>query len=152
FGPPDDHAEALRRIVESIGEIADALADAELLAPRHTEGTDSKGAVRMRLGHDGWPQSIEVARDWQDLLQPQAFCGAVLDAHADASHTRMTTWGNALQDTDWRYEAERQRHLSGGPWPSDEPPADALPAPEPLRRYGVGLDDMVEELLVACDE
>jgi hypothetical protein len=128
MGRAQRQAERLRRLVaETRGDL-----------PGRTEGTDRTGAVRVVLGGDGLPTSIEVAADWQHRVVASAFGDAVLDAFDTATRARVEAWSAALR-----------RPRPAAPVHGDArygrlPPVDATPA-RPMTM-------LVDEVLRAADD
>lgn len=80
-------AEARAR-AQAVGAV---LGRADELAPSGIEGVDATGSLRMTLGADGLPDTIEVAADWARTLGPDRVGAGVAQAFADASVRRMAT-------------------------------------------------------------
>jgi hypothetical protein len=142
----------LNQFVREATDLRDRLAAVQAAAPRHVEGTDPTGAVRMVLGGNGLPTSIWVDPDWLAKLAGSPFSGAVLDAFAAATRARTAAWTHTLDSDAWRYEVGRHGRREHAPTPHPIPD----PTPEMLRERARHitprpLADIVEDVLRALD-
>ena len=69
-----------------------ALIDVQAAAPGRVEGQDDRGAVRLTLAPDGWPDAIRVLPGWRDRIAAEEFGAAVEQAFAVASARRVRSW------------------------------------------------------------
>jgi hypothetical protein len=74
----------------------------EATAPAHVEATDARGAVRVRLGHDGLPESIEVNQDWEHRLRHGSLAQALMEACRTAAEQRTIVWAQRMADPCWQ--------------------------------------------------
>lgn len=131
------------------------LAEAQAVAPQHSEGTDKSGAIRVQLGPDGIPMSFRVSGDWAQRLEPAAFGPAVVEACEAAIGHRLEEWTGSLDEDDWQDKVER---LKGGPNDTTPPSPSREPGriPPALRRAVEEaeprrLDLLAEEMITAFD-
>lgn len=129
------------------------LAEAQAVAPQHSEGTDKSGAIRVRLGPDGIPTSFSVSGDWARRLEPAAFGPAVVEACEAAIGHRLEEWTGSLDEDDWQDKVER---LKGGPNDTTAPPREPGRIPPALRQAVEEaeprrLDLLAEEMIAAFD-
>jgi hypothetical protein len=145
---------------EQVARLKRIMAEAQSSAPRHAQGTDSRGAVRVLLGPDGLPDSIRVADDWNRRLSAAAFGGAVLAAFRAAARARVAAWTRALEKEGWQSKVDQLRAELDQPPPSTAgarvPAAFAArprdPGRDPSYRPGSrSLDALAEDALGAFD-
>lgn len=74
----------------------------EATAPAHVEATDARGAVRVRLGHDGLPESIEIDQDWEQRLRHGSLALALVEACRTAAGQRTIVWAQRMADPRWQ--------------------------------------------------
>ncbi|MFD4762359.1 hypothetical protein ACFWOJ_26875 [Streptomyces sp. NPDC058439] len=119
------------------------------MVPQGAEGTDTQGAVTVRLAADGLPEFIRAASDWQRRQPPEAIGAAVSEAYGAAVSEQMTAWGQALEDGDWQSKADQLDSQFGQPAASAAQPD----IPERDLRYVVSrpLDELAEDVLSAFD-
>jgi hypothetical protein len=129
---------------EQASRLQQVIAEAQSSAPRRAEGADSRGAVHVRLGPDGLPDSFRVADDWHRKVSAGAFAGAVSEACVVAARQRMDAWATALQRDGWQSRVDRLRSqldqpaagMAGTPVSGEVPPAFAprrpVDTPRPL--------------------
>ncbi|WP_143219241.1 hypothetical protein [Actinokineospora bangkokensis] len=116
-------------------------------APRHAEGTDGSGLVRVELGPDGLPVSIRVAAEWTRRITAEGFAGAVVEAAQAAMSERMREWTQALAQDGWRDRADRMRGPSAATG-GQVPAAFRKPAPQVDPRP---IGDVAEDMFKAFD-
>ena len=147
----DDLMAAFAQMQHYTAALHRLIATAQEQAPRRSEGTDDSGAVRVELGADGLPTAFQVDRDWERMLEPEAFGAAVVQACQAAMGDRLSAWSTSLQDSGWQDGANR---LRGGPQaqpatpPTRVPPAFRRPVPEVTPRP---LGQLTEDVLAAFD-
>lgn len=105
-------------------------------APERIEAADRTGTVRVSLGHDGLPVSIQVGDGWQDRIRPHQLGAAVAEAAQQAMSRRAEAWSTTL---------EHAGPGQGDPAPS--PGAENLPRPSNPR----SLTDIAEDVLGTLD-
>lgn len=130
-----DRAEDVRSRAREVGAV---LRRAEQLAPCGVGGMDASGVVRMTLGADGLPSTIEVAAGWERALRPDQAAVAVAQAFADASGRRMAAWAEALAAAGFRPGA-----AAGAPPGVEEPTRPHVPP------SGRTIDDVAEAMIAA---
>jgi hypothetical protein len=81
-----DYAAALQR----------AAAEQESQLPQRVEGVDPSRALRVVIGPDGLPDSVEVDFDWKRNLRPEKIAQAVQSAYQDAIKQRLRAWVGAM--------------------------------------------------------
>lgn len=133
--------------------LQDLLAEAQAVAPQHSEGTDKSGAIRVQLGPDGIPTSFRVSNDWAQRLEPAEFGPAVVEACQSAIGQRLEEWTGSLEEDNWQDKVER---LKGGPSDTTPPPREPGRIPPALRRAVEEaeprrLDLLAEEMITAFD-
>ena len=74
----------------------------EATAPAHVEATDARGAVRVRLGHDGLPESIEIDQAWEQRLRHGSLAQALMEACRTATGQRTIVWAQRMADPRWQ--------------------------------------------------
>lgn len=121
-------------------------------SPRRSEGADATGAVCVEIGPDGLPTTFRVDGQWDRMLAPEDFGGAVVQACQAAIGDRLAEWSAALQASGWQHEADR---LRGGPTAQPTtpltrvPPAFRRPVPD-VRPRPIG--QITEDVLAAFDD
>lgn len=148
----DDMIKELMQFQQYTTKLQQLMSDMHNQMPRHADGVDSQGAVTVRLGADGLPESIKVASDWQRRQPPESMGPAVVEAFGSAMSDRMERWSRAVQQSDWEARAgQLDRAIpatftggasAGQPSPPERDLRYVLPRP---------LDEVTEELLTALD-
>jgi hypothetical protein len=124
------------------------MSSAQAQAPRHAEGSNRTGSVRVTLGPDGLPESFHVDREWNRRISSDAFASGVLEAFQAAVSDRMAVWGESLAEDGWQDRVDR---LKGGLTNAPEgriPPAFRKPVEE-VRPRPIG--DVTEDVIKALD-
>lgn len=85
-------------------------------APERTEAADRTGTVRVAVGHDGLPVSIQVGDGWQDRIRPHQLGAAVAEASRQAMSRRIEAWSTTLE-----HAGPGQRGPAPSPGPGDSP-------------------------------
>lgn len=117
--------EGLRQRADGLQETMHGIQDA---APERTEGTDQTKTVRVAVGHEGLPESIQVAEHWQDRIRPGALGTAVAEAAQEAARRRSEAWSRTLGRA-----GSGQRGLAAEEGRAPSPPAMPEPSdPRPL--------------------
>lgn len=145
----DDSLSNERIAARNGGALSQLIAEAQAAATG-AEGLDETGAVRARMGSDGFPEPLWVAPDWQSRLDPAAFGGAVMQACRAAATSRAERLLRAMSDDDWAYRLERSTREA------DPEPALPEPGPVQLRRLARAanprqLDRVVDDLMATLD-
>jgi hypothetical protein len=73
-----------------------AAAEQESQLPQRVEGVDPSRAVRVVIGPDGLPESVEVDFDWKRNLRPEKIAQAVQSAYQDAVKQRLRAFAGAM--------------------------------------------------------
>ena len=145
----------LRRVRRPAATLQRLVADTRGDLPDRAEGTDRTGAVRVVLGGDGLPTSIEVGADWQHRVVASAFGDAVLDAFHTATRARIEAWSEALRRP---ARPVAPAEVVSRPWPAvPVVPAEVVSRHRPARPPVDGsaarsMTTLVEEVLNAADE
>jgi DNA-binding protein YbaB len=149
----DDMIKELMQFQQYTTKLQQLMSDMHNQMPRHADGVDSQGAVTVRLGADGLPETIKVSSDWQRRQSPEAIGAAVVEAFGSAMSDRMERWSRAVQQSDWEARAGQLDRaipatFTGGPASAGQPSI-----PERDLRYVLPrpLDEVTEELLTALD-
>jgi hypothetical protein len=74
-----------------------AAAEQESQLPQRVEGVDPTRAVRVVIGPDGLPESVEVDYDWHRHLRPEKIAQALQSAYQDATKQRLRAWADAME-------------------------------------------------------
>jgi hypothetical protein len=104
----EDDLWELERLRRYATELHNLMAEAESVAPQRVEATDRSGAVRMTIGPDALPESLRIAGDWKQKLQPAAVGAAVIDAYGECVRQRVAEWTRVLDNHN---VADRMRQL-----------------------------------------
>jgi hypothetical protein len=94
---------------EQASRLQQVIAEAQSSAPGRAEGTDSCGAVHVRLGPDGLPRSLRVTSDWKRRVSADAFADAVGEACMAAARERMDAWAANLEQGGWKSRVDQLR-------------------------------------------
>ena len=94
---------------EQASRLQQVIAEAQSSAPGRAEGTDSCGAVHVRLGPDGLPRSLRVTSDWKRRVPADAFADAVGEACMAAARQRMDAWAAKLEQAGWKSRVDQLR-------------------------------------------
>lgn len=105
----DDVLRQLAQIQQDAAGMQTALVEALATASQRTEGGDPSGAVCASLGSDGLPEAFRVEAEWDRLLAPAAFSGAVVAASRVAMGTRLAVAARLLADKDQPANAAQER-------------------------------------------
>ncbi|WFB07107.1 hypothetical protein LRS74_08620 [Streptomyces sp. LX-29] len=109
----DDIFRELQKFQDYMRNLQQFMSDINSLTPERAEGMDAQGAVRVRLGTKGLPESIDVASDWQRRQDPESIGQAVVEAYGSAMSDWMERWSRSLTDMGWERRAERVGDLRG---------------------------------------
>jgi hypothetical protein len=141
---------------EQASRLQQVIADAQSSAPGRAGGTDSHGAVHVRLGPDGLPRSFRVTSDWKRRVSADAFAAAVFEACMTAARERMEAWAARLEQEGWQSRVDRLRDELGQT-PADEastPVSGHVPAAfagKPRKDGPRALHVLAEDALSAFD-
>ncbi len=142
--------EQLREYASGLQNLATEAAEA---APGHSEGADRTGMIRVIVGRDGLPESIRVAAQWQQKLEPGSFAAAVMAAFQAAAKQRAAAWSAVLADSGWQ---ERLDRLADETSAAGTPKTSSVPA---AFRRGLGngrpprpLEMLAEDVIGVLDE
>lgn len=129
------------------------MSDVQSKLPRRAEGTDSQGAVTVRLGADGLPETIKVSSDWQRRRGAEAIGPAVVEAFGSAMNERMERWAQAVRESDWEARAEEfdrevPATFTGG---GNSTPQGGFPERDLRHVIPRPLDELAEEMITALD-
>jgi hypothetical protein len=124
----EDLMEQFAQIQRYANGLQRLLVDAQAVAPHESKGADTSGAVTVRLGADGIPQSFRIAQDWHRRLAPETFGLAVVEACQAAIGDRLSTWTNSLTEDGWQDKVERLKGGPADPAPSKDNSARVPPA------------------------
>lgn len=142
----------LNRFRQYAGALQKMVARAQSMAPQSSEGADRSGAIRMVIGKNGLPESIQVTTDWQRKLTSEAFSNAVVEAFQVAAGRRLEAWTKLLEDENWQGKIERlQSNFENR---SSPPPPTDLPAAfkDNLRRIKPRpVNEVVEDMVRAVE-
>lgn len=92
-----ENLERLRQRASDLQEMAQRVQDA---APARTEAADRAGVVRVVVGADGLPESIQVESRWQERIRPQDLGAAITEASQQALSRRNETWSRTFELSD----------------------------------------------------
>jgi hypothetical protein len=120
---------------------------AQAQAPRHAEGSDRTGSVRVVLGPDGLPESFHIDMEWNRRITTDAFAGAVVEAFQTAVSERMAAWSESLAEDGWQDHADRLRGPQSAP--EGRGPASFRAQVEEVRPRPLG--DITEDVIKALD-
>jgi hypothetical protein len=101
------------------------------------EGADASGVVRVGVGPDGLPTSIEVDDDWTRWVRPEGIGRAVWQACEAARERQLWSWATEPFDE------------TNSVLPVSEHTPDALPAATGRER---STDEVLAEAIAAFDE
>jgi hypothetical protein len=123
--------------------------DLERQIPHSSEGLDATGAVRVVIGADGLPLSIDVVDDWKRNVRPAAFAQAVQSAYRAGSNKRLKAWLTAFNDADLSMALEIAASTSPPPPPAPRPvegprPRDPGAFAEELLQLAAAVDTDLE--------
>ncbi|MFC4495914.1 hypothetical protein ACFPA8_17475 [Streptomyces ovatisporus] len=123
----DEILAALRNFQQYTAGLQGILQEVQRGMPSGTEGRDAGGAVTVRLGSDGLPETVTFARDWARKCGPEAIGGAVTEAYGAAMSASMEAMQQAMEgmDVQGRTEALRQDMERG----EREGPRSTTPGP-----------------------
>ncbi|MEV7401577.1 hypothetical protein AB0N93_14415 [Streptomyces sp. NPDC091267] len=148
----DEFIRGLQQFQEQALNLQSMMTDMQNRMPQGAEGTDSQGAVTVRLAADGLPEFIRAASDWQRRQDPTAVGAAVSEAYGAAMSQQMTAWSQAFEDGNWQAKADQLDSQAA------QPSASAAPVkqpeiPERDLRYVISrpLDELAEDVLSAFD-
>jgi DNA-binding protein YbaB len=85
------------------------MAEAQAAAAHEAAATDSTGAVRVALGGDGLPTSIDIDPDWRRRIRSAELGRAIVAAAAAAGERRLDAWTATLADRGWQDRADALR-------------------------------------------
>jgi hypothetical protein len=94
---------------EHASRLQQVIAEAQSSAPAHADGSDSRGAVHVRLGPDGLPRSFRVKGDWNRRVPADAFAAAVFEACMTAARERTAAWAARLEREGWQSRVDQLR-------------------------------------------
>ncbi|GAA3734483.1 hypothetical protein GCM10022225_16070 [Plantactinospora mayteni] len=117
----DNFPPELREIAQDLAWVEMTAAAIRATAPGRVETTDRSGTVRLVLGPDGLPESIDVGQDWQRTLGSESIGAAVTEAGRAAVEKRAEHWSEALDE-----RTKSETGESTGTPDELEPYADAL--------------------------
>ncbi|MFF9477463.1 hypothetical protein [Streptomyces sp. NPDC014733] len=163
---------ALQNFQQYAAGLQGLLAEARSGVPAGAEGQDEARAVTVRVGSDGLPETVTLARDWQRKRTPETIGGAVTEAYGAAMHRSMAAMQEAMDGADVQGRAEELRQErerrsrehprtapgtpGSGAGPSGGAPGEGAPPVEvPGRdlRHVVPrpIDEVAEEMIAAFD-
>lgn len=127
----------IQQYASGLGELVD---QARSRMPASAEATDGSGAVRVRLGADNLPETVQVTADWRRRISSTGFGNAVVDACQRATQERMSTWWATMQREGWQTRAEQLERdtatatpgTAGDPMPPELRQRIAEARPRPL--------------------
>lgn len=145
----DEFIRSLAQFQQHALNLQSMMTDMQNRMPQGAEGTDTQGAVTVRLAADGLPEFIRAASDWQRRQAPEAIGAAVSEAYGAAMSEQMTAWAQVFEDGDWQSKADQLDSQFGQPAASAVQPD----IPERDLRYVVSrpLDQLAEDVLSAFD-
>jgi hypothetical protein len=121
--------------------------------PERIEATDGSGTVRVRLGRDGLPESIDIDADWLRVVGSEAFGSALGDAARAALDARDTAALEARRDADGdQPRPPEAADESRQPAAAHEPAAPVRPLVEVLSDAFDAMQDMTRRLAAATGE
>lgn len=134
-------AHDLERLAQRAAGLQATMRGIQDAAPERTKGTDRTGAVRVAVGADGLPESIQVDERWATQIRPHALGTAVTEAFQNAAHRRGEAWSRIFE-----------RASTGQP---------ESPMPQPTAVSGIGgmprtsaprpLSEIAEEVIARFD-
>ncbi|MET8677223.1 hypothetical protein ABZW18_06455 [Streptomyces sp. NPDC004647] len=107
FDMDDRLARELGKLQQHAAQISEVVSDMQRLMPEGASGSDAQGAVEVRVGGDGLPESITVTRDWNRRRRPEELGGAVAEACGAAMAEMMAAWAQGLGQSGWDVNAKR---------------------------------------------
>ncbi|MET8956720.1 hypothetical protein ACWEQN_35875 [Streptomyces sp. NPDC004129] len=121
--------------------------------PQSAEGEDAQGAVRVRVGQDGLPESVAAVRDWQRRRGPEQIGGAVVEAYGSTVAELMSAQSQVLSSSGWRERADGLQQDTN----SSQSSADLTQPPEVSQRdlrhvVPRSIDEVAEEMISSFDD
>ncbi|MFE4327992.1 hypothetical protein ACFRQM_00710 [Streptomyces sp. NPDC056831] len=149
----EDFIQELQRFQQYASSMQKLMSDMQDRMPQRVEGSDSQGAITVRMGSDGLPESIKAASDWHRRQAPEAIGGAVIEAYGSAMSQHMEGWSQAFEEGDWQAKADQLDGGSSGQPAAADPPLTQPEPPEIDLRYVIprGLDEVTEDVLSVFD-
>ena len=93
----DDTIQELRRFQQYTSQLPKGLiARVQEDMPQSAEIEDAQGAVRVRVGQDGLPESVTAVRDWQRRRGPEQIGDAVVEAYGSTVAELMSAQSRML--------------------------------------------------------
>ncbi|SCK25787.1 YbaB/EbfC DNA-binding family protein [Streptomyces sp. WMMB 714] len=105
----DEILAALRNFQQYTAGLQGLLQEVQRGMPPGAEGRDAGGAVTVRLGGDGLPETVTFARDWPRKCEPEALGNAVTEAYGAAMSASMAAMQRAMEGMDLQGRAEELR-------------------------------------------
>ncbi|GGO56952.1 hypothetical protein GCM10012287_51730 [Streptomyces daqingensis] len=105
----DEILAALRNFQQYTAGLQGLLQEVQQGMPPGAEGRDAGGAVTVRLGGDGLPETVTFARDWPQKCEPEALGNAVTEAYGAAMSASMAAMQQAMEGMDLQGRAEEMR-------------------------------------------
>jgi hypothetical protein len=148
----DDLIQELRRFQRYASQLQGIISEVRDGTPQSAEAEDAQGAVCVRVGRDGLPESVSVVRDWQKRRKAGQIADAVLEAYESAVNDLMTEQSRMLSGTDWHTRADATRQeMDTARLP--ETPASWPEMPQRDLGYTVprSIDEVAEEMITSFD-
>lgn len=130
--------EDLERLAQKAADLRETMRGIQDASPERTEGSDRSGAVRVVVGADGLPESIQVDDRWQTRISPHALGAAVTEAAQEAARRRGEAWSRIVERA-----GSGQSGSAGATYPAAMPGTGGLPGTSPPRSLGEIADEVI---------
>ncbi|MFF3518304.1 hypothetical protein [Streptomyces sp. NPDC002573] len=149
----DDIVQELQRFQQYTSQLHGLIARIQEDMPQSAEAEDTQGAVRVRVGQDGLPESVVAVRDWQRRRGPEQIGGAVVEAYGSSVAELMSAQSQVFSSSDWRESADGLQQDMGSPHSSADPtPPPGVPQRDLRHVVPRRIDEVAEDVISSFDD